>query len=138
MYQVPAYGMSPCDVAPFQAGGIMLEEEVVFSVMKYTPVWIVNPAFSCREMKLRPVPFPVIDHISHAYPFCCLYYKMPGRLNQCVKVSGENLILSCQRFKGHNSTDNTLFLLRLSIFSNVVNSVLSDWVYFCRGRKKLL
>jgi hypothetical protein len=53
MNQVPADSMSPTHMAPFVAKGIVLIEQVVFSLMIDHPVRIVHPVSLWREMKLR-------------------------------------------------------------------------------------
>ena len=53
MNQVTADRMAPTHMAPFVAKGIVLMEQMVFSLMVDHPVRIVHPVSLWREMKLR-------------------------------------------------------------------------------------
>ena len=52
MNEVSADSMAPTHMTPFVAKGIVLVEQMVFTILIDHPVWIVHPVPLWREMKL--------------------------------------------------------------------------------------
>jgi len=59
VYEIAARGVTPVHVAPIAAVGIVLKEEVVFTVVESQTVRVVIPAAPGREVQLRPQGFAV-------------------------------------------------------------------------------
>ena len=51
--------MAPRHVAMVHAGGVVLEEEMVFPIMEYASIGIIQPVLPGREVKLRAILFGV-------------------------------------------------------------------------------
>src|SRR5262245_23042530 len=64
MHQVRADGMPPGHVAPVDAEGVVLKEQVVLALVEHQSIGVIGPILAWREVKLWPVCF-VIELSGH-------------------------------------------------------------------------